>query len=73
MGYVEGEVGMPTRHWAKRGVSRGLYTRRRAPWSLSDDFKVAWKNIGKIYDDQYRKAADMEPNMDYSDDQVVAT
>ena len=71
MGYVEGQDGNVNTPWGKTWGQQGNVPPPPLTNVLVRRFKVAWNNVGKTYDDQYRKAADMAPNMDHTEDQVV--
>ena len=72
MGYAEGQDGNVNTPWGDTWGQHGFVAPPPGTKLLVRKFKVDWDNRAKIYEDEYHKAADLEPGLDWSSEQKVA-
>ena len=72
MGFAEGQDGNVNTPWGDTWGQHGFVTPPPGTKLLVRKFKVDWDNRAKVYEDEYHKAADLEPGLDWSSEQKVA-
>ena len=72
MGYAEGQDGDVNQPWGDTWGQHGFVAPPPGTKLLVRRFKVEWDNRALMYDHEYRKAVDMEPGLDWSNEQKVA-
>ena len=73
MGYSQGQDGNPDTPWGKTWGQHGFVAPPPDTKLLVRHFKVEWDNRNKNYEDQYHKAKDLKPGLDWHNvEQVVS-